>query len=115
EVAHRRGLGTRDGRWPRFSPCRPLIVNSQGAKRKMLVGRPATTAATDQGSERRARPQKLRIRSGINPTKANADQIRVRMQPKRTCQLQWLSRRTQLDRVLRQIERRRPRSVLADS
>src|SRR5262245_40212085 len=57
EVAHRRVLGTRDGRWPRFSPCRPLIVNSQGAKRKMLVGRPATTAATDQGSERRARPQ----------------------------------------------------------
>jgi len=49
--------GRATGRWPRFSPCRPLIVNSPGAKRKMRLGRPATTAAIDHGSERRARPQ----------------------------------------------------------
>src|ERR1700746_1197281 len=40
-----------------FSPCRPLIIKSAGAKRKTLVGRPATTPAIDHGSERRARPQ----------------------------------------------------------
>jgi hypothetical protein len=35
----------------------PLIVNSPGAKRKMRLGRLATTAAIDHGPERRARPQ----------------------------------------------------------
>jgi len=56
-IFSRRFLGDFLEAWPRFSPCRPLIVNSPGAKRKMLVGRPATTQAIDHGSERRARPQ----------------------------------------------------------
>jgi hypothetical protein len=56
-IFSRRFLGDFLEAWPRFSPCRPSIVNSPGAKRKMLVGRPATTQAIDHGSERRARPQ----------------------------------------------------------
>src|SRR5436853_306389 len=56
-IFSRRFLGDFLEAWPRFSPWRPSIVNSPAAKRKMLVGRPATTQAIDHGSERRARPQ----------------------------------------------------------
>src|SRR5262249_20842839 len=114
-IFSRRFLGDFLEAWPRFSPCRPSIVNRPGAKRKMLAGRPATTQAIDHGSERRARPRWLRLRSRMSPPIANAGQIRVGMQPKRIRQLEWLSRRTPLDRVLQKIERQLARSVLADS
>src|SRR6516165_5386718 len=114
-IFSRRFLGDFLEAWPRFSPCRPSNVNSPGAKRKMLAGRPATPQAIDHGSERRARPQQLRLRSRISPPIANADQIRVGMQPKRIRRREWLARRTPLDRGLRKIERQLPRSVLSDS
>jgi hypothetical protein len=70
----------------RYLHRRGCPVRQGGAKRTRLLERPATTAPIDQGSERRAQPRQLRLRSRMTPAIANSDQTRVHMNPKRMCQ-----------------------------